>query len=467
IGTMNPDEGELRPQLLDRFGLSVGIHNLADPVARSEVVARAIDFESAPEKFIEKWTSDQNALGERIAQARRILPEVVIADNIAAGISELCCREHVEGMRADIVIRKSAMTHAAWEGRSAVTQADVERVMEFALAHRRNNPPEPPPPPPPPRPKDRGESQSENSPENSSENSPESPDPPREDSLSQLEAQPEGPVSIPHTEARIASHRYTPGGRAGRERPGTRQGPYVRAGAPQGKATDLALDATLRAAAIRSAAKNRDKKNGFDSASLSISPEDFRVKIHKPPHRRLFLFVLDASRSMGARRRMEVTKGMLLGLLDEAYQKRDEVGLIVMQGAGANLVLPPTRSVRRVQAQVRDLPVGGRTPLAHGLRLARETLVQSERRQPGVSPSLILVSDGRPTLGIGDIPPIQAAERELAIFSQSRTDLLLVDTEAGQVRLGMMPEWGRRWNFSCAALDELRPGSVRRLLNAA
>jgi magnesium chelatase subunit D len=227
---------------------------------------------------------------------------------------------------------------------------------------------------------------------------------------------------------------------------------------PQGKASNLALDATIRAAAIRG------EKNG---ARLTIRPEDFRVKIHKPPHRRLFLFVLDASRSMGAHHRMAVTKGTLLGLLDEAYQKRDEVGLIVMQGEGASLVLPPTRSVRRVQGRVRELPVGGRTPLAHGLRLARETLAQSKRRQPDVSSSVILVSDGHPTLGIDGTPPVQSAERELQLFSQTKADLLLVDTEEGQVHLGMMPEWGRRWNFPCTALDELRPGSVRRLLDAA
>jgi len=454
IGTMNPEEGELRPQLLDRFGLSVGVNNLADPAERSEVVARAMGFETSPEKFIESWADDQKALRARIDRARKILPEVVIQDTFASEISEFCCYEHVEGMRADIVIRKSAMTHAAWEGRAEVTQSDVERVKEFALAHRRNNPPEPSPPPP--RPKERPENS--NPPPESPNPPPENSNPPGEDNLSQLEARPEGAVSIFQTVARDDTRRYTPGGRAGRARTGSRQGPYVRAGVPQGKASNLALDATIRAASIRG------EKNG---ARLTIRPEDFRVKIHKPPHRRLFLFVLDASRSMGAHHRMAVTKGTLLGLLDEAYQKRDEVGLIVMQGEGASLVLPPTRSVRRVQGRVRELPVGGRTPLAHGLRLARETLAQSKRRQPDVSSSVILVSDGHPTLGIDGTPPVQSAERELQLFSQTKADLLLVDTEEGQVHLGMMPEWGRRWNFPCTALDELRPGSVRRLLDAA
>ncbi len=447
VGTMNPEEGELRPQLLDRFGLSVEAHNLADPAERSEVVRRAIAFETDPVKFALEWTGDQTALGERILRARAILPEVSISDETASEISSLCCREHVEGMRADIIIRKAAMAHAAWEGRSTAGPGDVERVMEFALAHRRNEPLEPPPPPspPPPRPKER--------PENST--------PRTQDGLSEFQPRPEGPLHIPQPEARATRRESNPGGSVGAEQTGSRQGPYVRARITREKSPDLAIGATLRAAAVR-----REKDPRGDSA-LRIRPGDFRAKVRKPSHRRLFLFVLDASRSMGARRRMEATKGVLLGLLDDAYQKRDEVGLIVLQGREARLALPPTRSVRRVQERIRHLPVGGTTPLAQGLRLARETLALAHRRQPGLVSSIILVSDGRPTVGLGGSPPVQSTERELHHFGRTGANLLLVDTEEGYTRLGLMRNWATRWGFPCVTLEELRPGKIKQLLDAA
>ncbi len=447
VGTMNPEEGELRPQLLDRFGLSVGVHNLADPAERSEVVRRAIAFEADPAGFAREWAGEQTALGERVLRARAILPEVRIPDETASEISLLCCREHVEGMRADIIIRKAAMAHAAWEEQSTAGAEDVERVMEFALAHRRCDPPEPPPPPPPPppRPKER--------PENSN--------PRPQDGLSQFQPRPEDSLHIPKPEASANRRQTSPGGSVGTEQSGSRQGPYVRARIIREKGPDLALDATLRAAALRG-----EKEIPGDTV-LRIRPEDFRAKIRKPSYRRLFLFVLDASRSMGARRRMEATKGVLLGLLDEAYQKRDEVGLIVLQGREARLALPPTRSVRRVQERIRHLPVGGKTPLAQGLRLARETLALSCRRRPGLVSSIILVSDGRPTAGLGGSPPVQSAERELHHFGRTGANLLLVDTEEGYARLGMMRNWANRWDFPCVSLEELRPGKIRRLLDAA
>lgn len=452
IGTMNPEEGELRPQLLDRFGLSVRAGNIADPAMRSEVVRRAIAFERDPDAFAGQWSAESATLREKIRRARERLPDIVIPDAIAEGISELCCRENVEGLRADIVIRKSAMTLAAWEGRTAAGPEDIARVREFALAHRRGDPPQPPPPPPPnpkERPKERPQEQLENSP------------PPQEDGLRRFDPQSEGPIRIPQPEARIRRSQNAPGGRGGFEQTGSRLGPYVRARMPKGKPSDLALDATLRAAVLRGGSKNPD------APGISIQPGDIRVKVRKPPLRRLYLFVLDASRSMGARRRMELTKGVLLGLLDEAYQKRDEVGLIVFQGTEARLILPPTRSVRRVQQSVRELPTGGKTPLAQGLRMAGEALLHSRRRHPGILPSVVLVSDGRPTAGIGGLDPIRSAERELHHLSQAGADLLFVDTEEGHLRLGMMGTWARGLNVPCLTLEELRPGRIRRLLDAA
>ena len=163
---------------------------------------------------------------------------------------------------------------------------------------------------------------------------------------------------------------------------------------------------------------------------------------------------------------MELTKGILMGLLDEAYQKRDEVGLIVFQESEARLVLPPTRSVRRVQQKVCDLPVGGKTPLAHGLEKAREVLKAALRKNQEVAASLILISDGRPTVGNGGREPVRAAEEEFRKLLGLDSGLLLVDAEEGPVKIGLMPGWASRFGVPCVTLEELHPGNVRRFLKA-
>jgi len=433
VGTMNPDEGELRPQLLDRFGITVGVEDIADAGTRAEAVRRALAFEGDKDAFLKEAVRAEDELRRKILAARTQIRDVVVPEAIAIAISERCTREGVEGLRADLAIRRSAIALAAWESRKTVTADDVERVAEFALAHRRTQRPAPAPPPPPPPPPKRPP--------------PQGPSNPRE--LSRFEPAPVGPVREPDARPPRAE---TAGGR-GSPGPEGPRGPSIRS--TPGAGGTLALDATLRAAATRA------------SNPFKIRPEDLRFRIRKPPARRLFLFVLDASRSMGARRRMEITKGVLLGLLDKAYQRRDEVALITFQGNEATLVLPPTRSVRRVQSLVRDLPVGGRTPLDRALAVARATLAQSARRQSGLATTILLVSDGRPTASADGADPCAAAERQLAALvaalrlaslaqgKDACADLVLVDTEEGSPRLGFMPEWSKRWNLRLAALDEL------------
>ncbi len=443
IGTMNPEEGELRPQLLDRFGLLVGVEDLSDPALRSEVVRRALEYDADPGVSVQAWAQEENRVRERIVQARNSLAEIKVSESIATEIAALCSRERVEGMRADIVIRRCAITLAAWEGRPEVRWEDVERVAEFALAHRRNAPP-PPEPPPPPRPKERPDSRSPS------------------ESLGQthFDPLPQGLVRNPDLEGHSKLREIEPGHRGGSEQTGTPRGPYVRARMARGKASDLAIGATLRAAATRRG------NSGNGGKTLRVRPEDLRVKVRRIPHRRLFLFLLDASRSMGARRRMALTKGILTGMLDEAYQKRDEVGLIVFQESGAQLALPPTRSVRRVQQKVRDLPVGGKTPLAHGLEKAREVLKTARRRNQSIACSLVLISDGRPTVGNGGLDPVRAAEEEFRKLLCLDLGLLLVDAEEGPVKIGLMPVCASLFGVPCVALEDLHTSNVRRFLKA-
>ncbi|MGE4158372.1 MAG: VWA domain-containing protein [Planctomycetota bacterium] len=500
VGTMNPEEGELRPQLLDRFGLSVGVEAMDNSDDRVEVVRRAVAAEADPVAFARRWKKEEDTLRARIQRARKLLPKVKVSGDVASLISEICRRENVEGLRADIVIHRAAMTVAAWEGRTEVIEADVHQVAELALAHRRNAPPEQPAPPPRPKQRDRQDPG-----QGDASSPPPSPPPKRgrdqeagshtsnqgrdQEAGSQSSNQgrdqetgshssdqdrdqdggepseelaPQAPndfrlIKAPQDKPKIRQ-RISPGYRGGKNETGTRRGPTVGSRFPQGKVRDISLEASLRAAAQRGCR--------LTAQGLALQTGDLREKVRRTPVSRLFLFVVDASRSMGAHQRMQATKGALIGLLEEAYQKRDEVALIIFQGEKARVVLEPTRSVRRVQKLVRDMPVGGRTPLAAALHLAQTVLVRARRKRASLVPSLVLVSDGRPTLGRGGLDPVASAEKELAALERSGLSMLMVDTEEGYIRLGLMKEWSGKAGTPCVTLDDLQRRGARRLLKA-
>jgi magnesium chelatase subunit D len=141
VGTMNPEEGELRPQLLDRFGLAVEVAGQSDPAARAEVVRRRIAFESTPAEFFRHYQSQEKALGEAIGKAQDLLPNVTLNDGLLDLITQICIAGQVDGLRADITLYKTAQTLAAWEGRQQVVIDDIRRSAEFVLLHRRRRQP--------------------------------------------------------------------------------------------------------------------------------------------------------------------------------------------------------------------------------------------------------------------------------------------------------------------------------------
>src|SRR5262249_42095172 len=145
IGTMNPEEGDLRPQLLDRFGLVADVSDLGDPSERAEAVRRRLAYEAGPEAFVAVWRSSDAAEAERVRQAQRLLPHVEIRDEVLRAVSAQCLAAGVEGLRADLTLCKAACAWAAYQGRTVVEAPDVDAVAELALGHRRTRPPQPPP----------------------------------------------------------------------------------------------------------------------------------------------------------------------------------------------------------------------------------------------------------------------------------------------------------------------------------
>ncbi|MGW5484019.1 magnesium chelatase subunit D family protein [Streptosporangium sandarakinum] len=514
VGTMNPEEGELRPQLLDRFGLTVEVKASRDPDERAEVVRRRLAFESSPAGFAERWAGREAELAGRIAAARELLASVRLPDARLRQIAAVCAEFEVDGLRADLVTAHAAMAHAAWHGRANVEVEDVRAAARLALPHRRRRDPfdapgldentledvlertsgdggdEPPPEPPggtPPEPGPRGgpegpggrlpetgpggsegpEEHAGRGPEPADRGpepvapGPESAAPGRGraaqgsgQAASGSEPAAPGP-GHPSQETAGAAAPYrvrllaVPGvgeGAAGRRsRARTGRGRSTGSRLPEGRARDLHVPATLLAAAPHQA------RRGRRSAGLLLRAGDLREKVREGKEGNLVLFVVDASGSMAARKRMTAVKTAVLSLLLDAYQRRDKVGLVTFRGDSARLDLPPTSSVEAGAARLRTLPTGGRTPLAAGLVKAAEVLRLEGMRDPARRPLLVLVTDGRATAG-GDVERAAGSLRGVAS--------VVVDCESGPVRLGMARRLATLLGAPAVPLDDL--GSVVR-----
>ena len=476
VGTMNPEEGDLRPQLLDRFGLAVEVDPMGDPRQRAEVVRRRLAFEADPLAFREAWAEADREEGRKIVEARRRLPSVVVPPEVIDALCARCAREGADGLRADLTIYKAASALAAYEGRKVVTQDDVEAVAELALAHRRTTPPTrgPSPEPPPPAEGDRPPSGGKGREAPADDRAPrESTGPSAEDRGTSTAGGgdepteavvPAAPSTVEAWSPRSPRRKFGSAGRRGRLGALDRQGVAIGATRPDGPARDLAIDATLRAASLAQVARGRSQ-----GGRLILRRDDLRAKVRARPARHLILFVVDASRSMGARKRMAQTKAAVLSLLVDAYQKRDRVGLIAFGGTSSRLALAPTRSVSVAARELADLPIGGATPLPHGLALASRVVEASRRREPGLIPLVVLLTDGRGNVAIhpGGDPTTEA----LGIADRLARDGvagLVIDTEGGAVKLGLAAGLARAWGADLRSLGDLGgqalPEAVRRAL---
>src|SRR5690606_19557517 len=230
-------------------------------------------------------------------------------------------------------------------------------------------------------------------------------------------------------------------GAAGRRsRARGRYGRGIGARVPRGPARDVHVPATLLAAAPH------QRRRGRTGPGLLLRRGDLRETVREGREGNLVLFVVDASGSMGARRRMTAVKTAVLSLLLDAYQRRDKVGMVTFRGRGADLALPPTSSVEAGAARLRALPTGGRTPLAAGLLRAAEVLRAERLRAPARRPLLIVVTDGRATAD-GD------ANRAAALLAG--TAAIVVDCEDGPVRLGLAGRLAARLGARLVPLAEL------------
>ena len=497
IGTMNPEEGDLRPQLLDRFALCVDIQGIREPAARVAIMEWNLAYESDPEGFSAEWATREQALSDEIVRARCLLPEVRYTQSDLATIATMMAELAVDGHRPDLVVLKTARAHAAYEGRTRLSDRDILLAAELALPHRlrrhplqeaevtlgdlserlaearAHNPAEA-----------EIEEESEAAAQVASkkkaipgeiqqddESSTEQTQIAREPVLQTIPQWPsegrwwEGGEQVTAGEPFAPRQLDTPldrltrasSGRRSQTRTDRKRGRYIQARPSPGDPTDLAFDATLRAAAPHQ--KERHSEGG---PALALRSGDYQRKVRVRRAANLVLFVVDASWSMAVAERMQATKGAVLSLLTDAYQRRDCVGLVVFQKNTARVVLPPTNSVELARQALADIPVGGKTPLSAGLQTAYDVITRELRQHPDLMPLMVLLTDGAGNVSTSNLPPQAEAYRIAEIFSQHHIRSVVINMEHEAFDQGLAQELAEHLEAPCYTLAELKAEALLR-----
>ncbi|HZB97565.1 MAG TPA: VWA domain-containing protein [Candidatus Sulfotelmatobacter sp.] len=481
VATMNPEEGELRPQLLDRFALCVDVSGLRSTGER--VLVMEHDARRSAPQLQEggRESAEAAAIRSSISRARTLLPAVTLSPGVRRLISLLCIDAAVLGHRADIVVTRTARVLRAWRAaQTAPREADDEEPVlavkvddiitsaELALAHRRRDA------------RQAGAGDLADSLDRQRER------------IEELAGEVDATESVTASELRDVAEGWSneyADKVGGGERAATTEGRGQAAGQPESGAvlpfagslfsvrdiqlprertrrrmsgkrsstpsvdkrgryvssrqsdhtTDLAFDATLRAAAPHQRARRTRSVEPRSGMALQLERQDLRQKVRRRRTGALIVFLVDASASMDAEQRMQATKGAILSLLRDAYLRRDRVALVVFSGRMARVVLQPTASIDLAQARLQKLSVGGTTPLTHGLVTALK-LIRSERlRDPGVYPLLVLISDGRGNISLFGEEPVVEAQRVAAQLAAEKVHVLVIDSARDHTQAIQLP----------------------------
>ncbi len=237
-----------------------------------------------------------------------------------------------------------------------------------------------------------------------------------------------------------------------------KRGRYIQSRPAMGKTNDLAFDATLRAAAPFQ--RERAELRARNRVAFAIRPNDYMKKIRVRKAANLILFLVDASWSMAVAERMSATKGAIMSLLTDAYQRRDRVGLIVFQKNLATLVLPPTNSVMLAEMALQDIPVGGKTPLSAGLRMAYEVIRKEKLLHPDIMPLLIVLTDGAGNVAMGHLPPQEEAYTTAAMIAKENIHSVVINMEHAAFDQGLAQSLADNLDSPCYTITDLKAESL-------
>jgi len=415
MGSMNPEEGSLRPQLLDRFALVVDVTAPKEPDERREVVEHRLAYDADPAGFVDRWAAEQDQVRKRIAAARKALPSVQLSRDMLARISVLVHEHNVVSLRADLAVARSACAHAALLGTGVVSDADLDAVLPLALAHRIRSH----------RPPSAGSQPASL---------------PAADSLKARE--------MSSSERPQQAHRFSPA---------PIDTPALRPRVEQGKS---GVTKTREGETIGAVIGTRKSENPTElEVRSSVVEALLETGRPRPDTRHLhekqraplagcrYLFVVDSSGSHAAGERMRLVKGAAVSLIENSARRRDEIAVVAFRGGSAEVLVQPTHDVEEVRAAFEYLPTGGRTPLAHALELAKQFV--NDRTL------LILLTDGRANVPLLTHDPWSDA---LTVASQITCRVLVVNTELARNATGRAKELAASIHAECVALDDLGNG---------
>jgi magnesium chelatase subunit D len=441
IGTMNPEEGDLRPQFLDRFGLSVHVRGLDTQELRMAAISKRLEFDINPAVVIDAARSEEEALRRAITDARARLPALLVTQPHLATVTSICAEQLLDGIRGDLAIIKGARALAAWEGAIEITSEHIRRAAELALPHRLRR-----------RPAARGgptRSTQSKDPQQTS-TGPTDPDGGSRPTIPGKAAMDPGALrAVPPAPGFGTLNLVTDlidresSGRRGTDSVASRRA--LRA-TPYDQSGTLAINETLTTAAVRG---KRVAEQG-----VRFSAADLMQHERSGPGRSHVLFLVDASASMATQRRLELAKAAALGLLQSNYEHRDQVALMVFRGEGADLVMPFTNDVHGVEQAVENLPTGGRTPLARALTDAAELL---KTRDPSL---LVIFTDGRANVSVSGGDPWDESLEACALLRQVCGAALVIDCEPGPILLGRARQLATALGADCISLGALEAGDL-------
>lgn len=486
VGTMNPEEGKLRPQFLDRFGLYVDVVGEPDLEIRTEIIRRRMEYERNPVTFCRAWQAESENLRRRVLRARELVELVEVDASVRSLAAKYAQQAGAEGNRCEVVLIRTAAAVATWNGRDYITADDLKEAAVYVLPHRRRQelpPMEEPPQPPPEEPKqDESENREEQAPEEPREQPPkqeqnyeeqngndgeEIDTPPPELSEgggSEEEQLVEGEeVALLSLIPSIPRDRILRqgSGRRSKTKSGANKGRYASFTAhPTPRQHDLALDATLRVAAPYQSSRDHT------DYAVALTDSDLRFKVREDHVGATIVFAVDASGSMGAQKRMKAAKEAILSMLLDSYQKRDRIGLVAFRKEGAETLLDITASVDLAQKKLQQLPTGGRTPLAAGLYQSWQLLKARRLKDPEMLPMLVLVTDGRANKSLWTEDPVNDALRAAQLIRQDHIHTVVVDTEKDFISLHIARQLADAMEAAYYKVDDLKAEQLQTIVKS-
>ena len=449
IATMNPKDTDISPHVLDRFDLCAYITPPENDEEKAEVLRRNMDFQKDPYAFSIHYMEDDEEVRSNIERAKTLLPLVTVTDDLIEVSVELAVKVMADGMRGDITLINTAVSMAALNGRDEVMKKDIEEAAMLCLAHRRNYAQEPPPEQPPENQNDTEDQPDEPPPQddrNDDERSDEEP-PEDQDDTDDRQEPPDNDfqqlldemvfeigdqfrvVDYLSDRHRRISKTSAKKGRRMMVESSDATGRYARPRIPSEKTSDIAFDATVRAAAPY------QRSREHSGLAINIQKQDVREKVREMRAGCTILFLVDASGSLGVRKRMTAVKGAVLSMLKDSYVKRDRIGMMAFRRDSAELVLPPTRSVEYSYRKLEEMPTGGKTPLAEALVTVNEYMTAYSRSHEGEMCYIVLITDGR-----ANVPLKEGANANEEVISLAermaipQVKWIVIDASAGFIR---------------------------------